>query len=605
MDDSVRILHVDNDAGFAARVATTLEEADERFEVVTESTPEDALDRLTGGPGIDAIDCIVSEYDLPEMDGIAFLEAINDHFPNAFVPFVLLTDAGSEAVAAEALNAGASSYVQKDGEANLAYLISRIREDIHVARAQEARSRFDTLVEALNDPVYVLDDQGRFVYVNDAFVALTGYDREEILGSDPSLIKREPDLSKGEDQLGEILSDDGPESITFELDVYPKDGEPIPCEDHMSVLPYEGEQFRGSLGVLRDISERKARQRALREAKEHYQLVVEQDLIGLYLARHGELLYHNAAFAEQLGYPAEASRLVDRPFRSLVAAEDRDRFVENLWNVEAGNVESIRQPYQVVTADGQFNEVEILAQAITLDGEPAVIGTLVDVDTDEEQYWDLRRERDRLDEFTSVVSHDLRNPLNVAQGNLEIAAETDDETTRSESIAAATDALARMAELLDDLLSLAQEGETVDSREPVSLRAVAEAAWDNVSAPEATLEVTASGMILADPTRLKGVFENLYQNAIDHVGPEVTITVDNLHDRDGFYVEDNGPGIPPEDRGSIFDRGYTTADDGTGYGLAIVEQIVTAHGWQIGLAEDTEGGARFEIWSEDQTMAAT
>lgn len=605
MDDSVRILHVDDDTAFTAAVATALEEADEHFEVVTESTPEGALDRLTGEPGIEVIDCIVSEYDLPEMDGIAFLEAINDHFPNAFVPFVLLTDAGSETVAAEALNAGASSYVQKDDDTNLAYLISRIREDIQVARAQEARSRFDTLVEALNDPVYVLDDQGRFVYVNDAFVALTGYDREEILGSDPSLIKREPDLSKGEDQLGEILSDDGPESITFELDIYPKNGDPIPCEDHMSVLPYEGEQFRGSLGVLRDISERKARQQALREAKEHYQLVVEQDLIGLYLARHGDLLYHNEAFAEHLGYPAEANRLVDRPFRSLVAAEDRDRFVENLWNVEAGNVESIRQPYRVITADGQFDEVELLAQAITLDGESAVIGTLVDVDTDEEQYWDLRRERDRLDEFTSVVSHDLRNPLNVAQGNLEVAAETDDTTTRSESIAAAMDALDRMSELLDDLLSLAQEGETVDSREPVSLRTVAESAWDNVAAPEATLDVTASGMILADPTRLKGVFENLYQNAIDHVGPTVTITVGNLNDRDGFYIEDNGPGIPPEDRGEVFERGYTTAENGTGYGLAIVKQIVTAHEWQIGLAENGESGARFEIWSEDGTMAAT
>ncbi len=605
MDDSVRVLHVDDDAAFAAAVSTALQEADERFEVLTESTPSGALDRLAGDPGVDAIDCLVSEYDLPEMDGIVFFETIDDRFPNAFLPFVLLTDAGSETVAAKALNAGASSYVQKDGETNLSYLVSRIREDIRVARAREDRSRFDTIVEALDDPVYVLDEEGQFVYVNDAFVDLTGYDREATLGSGPSLIKREPDLSEAEDRLGEILAADGPDSITFELDIYPKNGDPIPCEDRMSVLPYDGERFRGSLGVLRDISERKARQRALREAKEHYQLVVEQDLIGLYLARTGDLLYHNAAFAEQLGHPAEANCLVDRSFRSLVAAEDRDRFVENLWNVEAGNVASIRQSYRLVTDDGQYRDVEVLARSIDLGGEPAVMGTLVDVDTGGKQYWDLRRERDRLDEFASVVSHDLRNPLNVAQGNLEVATDTADPATRAESIAAASDALDRMTELLDDLLSLAQQGDTVDSREAVSLRAVAESAWENVAAAEATLTVTASGMVLADPTRLKGVFENLYQNAVDHAGPAVTVTVGDLEDGDGFYVEDDGPGVDPADRTSVFERGYTTDTEGTGYGLAIVEQIVVAHGWKIDLAEATTGGARFEIRRDDQPVAPT
>jgi signal transduction histidine kinase len=98
----------------------------------------------------------------------------------------------------------------------------------------------------------------------------------------------------------------------------------------------------------------------------------------------------------------------------------------------------------------------------------------------------------------------------------------------------------------------------------------------------------------ADPDRLQQLFENLFRNAVEHAGDDVTIRVGAL-DGDGFYIEDDGPGIPEDKREKVFDSGFTTNRDGTGFGLAIVMEIVEAHGWQISVTEGDTGGARFEV----------
>jgi|SRR6056297_1740290 len=100
---------------------------------------------------------------------------------------------------------------------------------------------------------------------------------------------------------------------------------------------------------------------------------------------------------------------------------------------------------------------------------------------------------------------------------------------------------------------------------------------------------------------LHELFVNLFENARDHGGSSVTVRVGMLDgsDRSGFYIEDDGAGIPAEDSEEIFEWGHTTTGDGTGFGLAIVAEIAEAHGWEIGVGESASGGARFEI-TEDQ-----
>ncbi|WP_348612287.1 sensor histidine kinase [Halobaculum rarum] len=208
-----------------------------------------------------------------------------------------------------------------------------------------------------------------------------------------------------------------------------------------------------------------------------------------------------------------------------------------------------------------------------------------------EREQELLRERDRLEEFASLVSHDLRNPLNVASGRLELAREDGE----WDHLDIAARALTRMEQLIEDLLALARQGEVVGSRDAIHLPSLVEDCWATVSTGDASLTVTTGGTVLADESRLQQVFENLFRNAIEHGGPDVTITVGDLADGSGFFVADDGDGIPDAEREDVFQAGYSTTAEGTGFGLKIVYEIVTAHGWEIHVTDSTEGGARFEI----------
>ncbi len=203
----------------------------------------------------------------------------------------------------------------------------------------------------------------------------------------------------------------------------------------------------------------------------------------------------------------------------------------------------------------------------------------------------LSKQNERLERFASVISHDLQNPLNIVKGYTELAYETENTAQLEPAIRAAD----RMHNLLDDLLTLAQEGKAIGTVSPTSLKMVVENAWDNVDTASMTYTTNNLGTIVADETRLTEVLENLFRNAAEHAGPKTKITVSGTPD--GFFVADNGPGIPQSARDTVFEHGYTS-DDGTGLGLSIVQTIVQAHGWEITVTESEEGGAKFMITTE-------
>ncbi|WP_313690969.1 sensor histidine kinase [Halorarum halobium] len=202
----------------------------------------------------------------------------------------------------------------------------------------------------------------------------------------------------------------------------------------------------------------------------------------------------------------------------------------------------------------------------------------------------LERQNERLDGFASIVSHDLRNPLNVAAGNVDLARETGD----LDRLDAASDALDRMDGLIDSVLTLAREGRVVEETEPIGLSEISASAWSSVDAPDASFTVAGDAVVEADRERLRTLLENCFRNAVDHCGPAVSIRVEPL-DGGGFAVCDDGPGIRPDEREEIFERGYTTTEEGTGFGLAIVRDVADAHGWSVTVTESDAGGSRFEF----------
>jgi signal transduction histidine kinase len=229
------------------------------------------------------------------------------------------------------------------------------------------------------------------------------------------------------------------------------------------------------------------------------------------------------------------------------------------------------------------------------------LGSQVDVTERHERERALERQNERLEQFASVVSHDIRSPLAVVEGCLELARETG-ELSQLEPAEAALD---RVNEIVEDLLTLARQGRSIDPDdvESVSVGTVAHTAWSTVDTGTATLSVVDDLELSADESRLRQLFENLFRNAVEHGTADVRSEADDpfgvrvgaLDTRCGFYVEDDGPGIPPEIRDHVFEPGITNDDDGTGFGLAVVRSVAEAHDWSVEATESDAGGARFEF----------
>ena len=225
-----------------------------------------------------------------------------------------------------------------------------------------------------------------------------------------------------------------------------------------------------------------------------------------------------------------------------------------------------------------------------------------DVTERTERAKELERKNERLDRFASMVSHDLQGPLDIATMNAELLAEEFEE--RPEELAAIQRSHDRMGRLIEDVLTLARQGNTVDNPVATTVGAAARKVWPYVDADGTELAVETDTDIMADDARLQELLSNLLRNAITHGdADEVRVGVRADGTSDGgpgdpdlsFYVADDGSGVPEEDYDAVFETGFSTAGDGTGFGLAIVEQIADAHGWTGEIGESESGGARFDV----------
>jgi PAS domain S-box-containing protein len=321
-----------------------------------------------------------------------------------------------------------------------------------------------------------------------------------------------------------------------------------------------------------------------------------------------ELLFDNSP--DIIAQVTDAGEIVTaNPALAEFAGLDRDELVgETLTSLFGEEGASITETGTEVVATGEHVKTQTEIDGthlhnhfvpVQIQGEPDSFQLLSrDVTEQIHRQEELERQNTRLEEFATVVSHDMRNPLHVAKSTIDLVSEDveADDPVDPELVARVGRSLERMETLIDDVLTLARQGQTVDNPDGADLRELAKETWGLIGTNEATLEVASSKSIHADSSRLKDILSNLFVNAVDHNDESVTVTVGVVdeHGVKGFYVADDGSGIDNEDAAEIFDLGYTTEQRGTGMGLTIVKRIAEAHGWDIQITDNSDG-LRFDI----------
>jgi len=483
------------------------------------------------------------------------------------------------------------------------------------ADLRDERQFIEQALDTLDDIFYVLGPDGTLRRWNDRLPAVTGYTDAEIAEMQVSDFFS---VDEHERVAGAVEETFATGEQTVKVDILTADGERIPYEFTGDRLTGSDGDLIGLIGTGRDISDRKRRERAFERlhdatrelmrattadevaaiGSETATNVLDLEVNGIHRYDSDEETLVPVAWtnrsADILGgtpptLPVEGS-LAGQVFRTGEIGRYAD--LNEATKRFNGDTPFRSELYVPLGSHGVFIVSSTRPEAFDTTDEALarVLAANIEAALDRvEQRAALRRERDSLDEFASVVSHDLRNPLNVAVGRLDLARRECD----SDFLDDVDEAHERMETLIDDLLTLAREGERIGDTEPVGLAAVVDRCWETVGAADATLRVETDERIRADPPRVRQLLENLLSNAVDHGGDGVTVTVGEC--AGGFYVADDGPGIPEAERDRVFQSGYSTADDGTGFGLDIVAEVADAHGWEVSVTDSDSGGVRFEV----------
>lgn len=466
-DDTITIVHVDDEAAFAEMAAEYLEREREAFNVKTVTDARALADR--DADNFAAIDCIVSDYNMPEMNGLELLEAIRER--SGSLPFILYTGKGSEEIASEAISQGVTDYLQKEsGTDQFTVLANRIANAVQQYRAEEAIERtnrwYSTILEHSSDYMLIVDGMGTAQYVSPSVRRVLGYEPEEVTG----------------------LS-------AFEW-IHPDD-----VEHAVSTL----------------------------------------------------------------------SEVVEHP--------EEEPTVE----------------FRAKHKDGSWRWLEVRGRSLLKD--PLIDGVMVnarDITERKERERDLKSEKERLEKLTSFISHDVRSQLMIIGGQLNLAQKAASDSI-AEHLEVARESTDRIDEMIDKMVKLAEGEAEEESTREIELEPLAQSVWLQVRSDGATFNLDEVGTLEANEERLRALLENLMLNAIEHGGPDVTVWMGELTDENGFYVADDGPGIPPEQREEVLEWGYSTGEDGTGLGLTIVDEIAHQHGWELEITDGPDGGTRFEI----------
>ncbi len=240
--------------------------------------------------------------------------------------------------------------VREDGE--IVALRGSFQDVTERKERERDLERAETVIQALDELVYTIDADGEFAFLNDALEGITGYEPDDLIGENVSTVMAEDDLETARDRIRELRSAGEP-TRTFEMDLETVDGEVIDAENHMALLPGDDDEFAGTAGVIRDITDRKERERDL----ERFEAIVQAlDELVYTLDAEGRFTYLNDAAKSILGY--EPEELLGEPAATVIPSDDVERAQDRIRELLRSDAPSRTVEIVLETADGETIDVE-------------------------------------------------------------------------------------------------------------------------------------------------------------------------------------------------------------------------------------------------------
>ena len=341
----VRILHIDDNHDFTDLVSAFLQRERDYFDVVSKNDPRDGLDCLKEAD----VDCIVSDYEMPGLDGLDVLDRVRDDFSD--LPFILFTGKGSEEIASEAISNGVTEYLQKGGgREQYEVLANRIEQAVARHRAEQQVTRGYHAIETALDGISLLDTEGRFIYVNKSYADITGYDRRELLGEQWEILYRDDEIDRVHNEMLPQARANKWEGQTVYVR---KDGNLVKV-DHR--LTYTSDDT-----LICTISDN-AEAEEVREELSLKEQAIDKAPVGITITdpskEDNPIIYINDAFVELTGYPRE--EVLGRNCRFLQGTETQNEARAEMRNAIA-SAEPVSVELRNYRKDGEmfWNRVNI------------------------------------------------------------------------------------------------------------------------------------------------------------------------------------------------------------------------------------------------------